>query len=259
MRVLLLACCVTPLATIANAADYALTLGAEFSSGDFGLPENTDVLISSAEASSTVEDWRYSASLAYVRISGPTVLIAPTPVETLQNRRPIPNPPGVAAELRTDGIADLLLSTSRTIRFPKENALLDVSVSVKVPTGDADRFLSTGQTDVGLRADFIKRIGEFSFGLGAGYIVSGKTDRFDVQNRAQISISAFHSISDTIGLGVAAEWREPILTGLDDITEISFYASAPVSHQTSVVGYVLTGVTQTSPNIGGGIRITRSF
>lgn len=244
-----------------RAADWSATLGSELSSGKFGADQSTQIFIATADVTASFSKWQVRASLPYVQVDGPSTFLGPISAEDL----------GADFDTRddfitaftddgnVDGIGDLRVSASRFFFLPFDGTILDLSLSIKVPTGDPDKLLSTGQVDVEFGGDLVKRFGDTSVSLGASYTVSGKTDRFDVQNRARTSLGVYHEINDGLGLGAVGEWRQAVIEDLPDVMEASVYFSARITDQFSLLGYVLTGFSDTAPDVGGGFRLTRDF
>lgn len=246
---------------LAGAADWSATVGGEFTSGKFGADQATQIVIATADVAASFNAWQVRATLPYVRVDGPSTFLGPIDVgdltgeATQRDRFGL----GVLDDGNVSGVGDLRVSASRYFYVPKVGVLIDLSAALKVPTGDPDKLLGTGQVDMEIGAEFVKRVGNTSASLGAGYAFSGRTDRFDVQNRARLSLSVYHELSERYGVGLVGEWRQAVIADLPDVAETTVYFSARVSENISLIAYTLTGFSNTSPDIGGGLRLTRGF
>ncbi|MEM9169824.1 MAG: transporter [Pseudomonadota bacterium] len=230
-------------------ADIAASVGVEATTGDFGAAANTDILIASADVEVSNERWALRFSVPYIWVDGPTEFIGPV----FQQGGAVSEP------FRTEGVGDVLVTASRFFLFPASRTVVDLSASVKLPTADEDAFLGTGEPDVGVSVDVLKDFDILTVTAGIGYTVSGKSDIVDVQNRARLSVGAFRTFANGMRAGLVGDVREPVLAGLDDVKEISLYGSAPIGERVSVIGYALTGFSDTSPDVGGGLRLVARF
>ncbi|MEM9879982.1 MAG: hypothetical protein AAF862_11970 [Pseudomonadota bacterium] len=245
------------------AADFSVVAGAELSSGTFGAEQNTDIFIATADIEAIFDGWQARLSVPYVRVEGPAAFIAPgfTVTSISAGLEPIRTVTVIETQQTqtSEGLGDVRVAVSRGFVLPYLGVLIDVSLAVKLPTGDVDQLLSTGEADGSLDVDVIKRLGDFSISAGLGYTMSGRSSRFDVQDRTRASLSFYRGFYNGTGVGLAADWRQAVISGLDDVKELSVYFSAPLGDQFSVLGYALTGFSDTSPDVGGGLRLRADF
>ncbi|MEM1380743.1 MAG: hypothetical protein AAGH41_08970 [Pseudomonadota bacterium] len=235
----------------AAVADWRLAYGFDASTGEYGLPARTDVAISYVEAGVSRGLWNAQVTVPYLAVEGPANL-------------GLPLLPGDGAAVpsgrdQTWGLGDVRVGVSRFFPLWNGSGLLDVSASVKVPTADADRLLGTGEPDVSLRTDYIHDLGSLTFVAGVGYTFSGRSDQFDVQDRASFSVGLLRDSPGLPTFGVSYAERQPIIDNLDNVRELSWSAAFPIGDRVRVVTYALTGLSDATPDYGLGFRITYRF
>lgn len=78
---------------------------------------------------------------------------------------------------RETGIGDVNLGLKAIARDkPKERLAVGFSYSIKLPTGNEEKGLSTGRVDHNLRAIFERQAGKFDFIFNASYLNVGRAD-----------------------------------------------------------------------------------
>lgn len=230
------------------AADWRVATGFDASTGTYGLGDPTDVAITFFEVGASTGLWNAQITVPYLGVEGPAEFGLPNlPPEEAEN---------VTGRDQTWGLGDVRLGVSRFFPLRDGRALLDISAAAKLPTADPDRLLGTGKADVTLRTDYIQDVGSFTVLAGLGYTFSGRSEQFDVQDRAEFSVGVLREFSGLPTLGVTYAHRSAVISGLDDVRELSWSASFPVGDHVSMITYALTGFSETSPDYGLGFRIT---
>src|SRR4051812_14294382 len=96
------------LADKANPFGVSVSTGVDYSSGDYGLPQNTDILVVPVSLRATTGNLAFSATLPYLRIDGPGgVVVGP-------DGQPIPGVPSIPGA--RSGIGDVSLGATYTLR-----------------------------------------------------------------------------------------------------------------------------------------------
>lgn len=254
----------------AQAADgVTFGVGVDYSSGDYGTGTTTEILSVPFTARYASGNWTYKASLPWVRVSGdPNVLPG---VGLVVNTNPhgrgrgsvaVPGttPGETAPESGTaSGIGDLNLSA--TYSFDTGGPFgIDLTGKAKIATADEDKGLGTGANDYGLAVDVYRAFGSTTLFGGVGYTALGDSDYVDVDGIANASIGVSHKLG-TAGnsLGLVYDWREAASKSFDDRSEVTgFYSFGGASPNRFQV-YAIAGLSDGSPDWGGGIAYTRKF
>lgn len=270
----LLAAMSASLPVAGSAQTLRLGSGFEYTHGLYGSHLPTDSLIATASVRDTTDDWTFGIVIPYVRVSGPGApfepfavsyfaLAIPHAVDT--NSVPLVSLPGDPSyhypqfSPITEGIGDVTVSASRSVELKPNRLYLDASAALKLPTGDPQKLIGTGEPDVTLRSDLIYEAYDFGMFVGGGYTFAGKTPRFDLQDRWQFSTGAYKPLGQRFTVGVIYDWREPLIVHSKYISEITPYISARIDSRLSVLAYTVIGLSEASPDFGVGLRLAVDF
>ncbi len=258
----------------AFAQTLRLATGVEYTRGLYGARLHADSLIATTSARYTVDNWAFGLIVPYVRVEGPGAPFEPFAVSFFAIELPV----GIEADFVpllslpddpsfryrqfspvSEGLGDMTLSASRSFELKRNRLYLDASGVLKLPTGDPDKLIGTGETDVTLRSDLVYEGRDLGVFVGGGYSHTGKSERFDLMDRWQFSAGVYKPIGRRITLGVLYDWREPLLMNSGKISEITSYVSVQFDNQFSVLAYSVTGLSEASPDFGVGLRLAVDF
>ncbi|MBB5518387.1 hypothetical protein [Amphiplicatus metriothermophilus] len=266
------ACWMWPAA--ADAQNLRLASGFEYTRGLYGSFAETEIAMASISARYSVNGWTYSLTVPYVRVTGPGAPFNPQATPVFALRLPegvdaaaiplvsLPDDPSFLfprLNPTTKGFGDVTAGVGRSLELKRDRLYLDAMVLAKLPVGDVDKLIGTGRTDITMQADFIYETRRFGFVIGGGRTFVGKTPRFELQDRWRLSAAAYAPVGRRFTVGALYDWREPVLVGSDDISEVTTYVSARINSRLSVLAYSVTGLSDASPDIGAGIRFSIDF
>jgi len=259
-------CAALALAACGAHADDGLSLsvGADFSSGEYGSDTTTDIFSLPFTAKVTRGDWTFKASLPWLRIDGdPNVLPG---VGAVANSNPKGRgrgnggsapPPDAPESGSASGIGDLRLSA--TYAFDTGGPLgVDLTANVKLATADEDKGLGTGATDYGLALDLYRDFNGTTVFGGVAYTVLGDSDFIDVDSVAGANLGASRKLGAG-SLGLSYEWRQAASDGFDDRSELMAFYSARTSNDHRWQVYALAGLSDGSPDVGVGFSYTIAY
>jgi hypothetical protein len=230
------------------------SFGFDYSNGGYGTAQNTNVLLGLFGVGLETGNFRFTAGMPYMRISGRGLVVFDAGGNViLVNRRNGP------LDDRT-GWGDLNLSASYTV---PSSALDDFEVrltaTTKLPTASSRRRLSTGEADFGLSIDVSRQYGIWGPFLSAGYLIPGRPALYTLRDTASVSVGTSIELSEHL---VA-------ITSYDYDSESAPQAAA--SHQLfgslswirdggiTLTGYAKLGLNSGSPDVGGGLLLSYSF
>lgn len=238
-------------------------VGVDYSSGDYGSDISTEILSIPVSAHVETGNWRFRASLPWVRVSGdPNVL--PT-LGVVDNFNPVGRgrsgiigaPPDQQAPTESgtaSGIGDLTLGA--TYSLSTGTALgVDVGAHAKVATADEDKGLGTGANDYGVTLDVYRDFdGTMVFG-GIGHTRLGTSEFIDVDsvNTGNIGVS---QLAGRGRIGVMYEHRSASASGLDARRDVVGFFNMPAMGTGKLQLYASRGLSDSSPDWGVGIAIT---
>lgn len=249
----------------AQAGDgLSLGVGVDYSSGDYGTDTTTEILSVPFTAKYASGNWTWKASLPWVRVSGdPNVLPG---LGTVVNNNPkgrgrghgaVPDAPGVESGTAS-GIGDLNLSA--TYSFDTGGPLgIDLTGKAKLATADEDKGLGTGANDYGVALDLYRAFGNTTVFAGVGYTALGNSDYIDVDGVANANVGASWKVGDGNSIGAVYDWRQAASTGFDDRSELTGFYGFGADPGNRFQLYATAGLSDGSPDWGGGISYNHAF
>ncbi len=239
------------LALLSSAAQAQLTLstGFDYTSGDYGLTEDTDMLAIPFTATYTVDQWTWRASLPYLRVSGPAYVVPE--LGQVGTVRPV--------STTESGVGDLVLSGTYALATQPGRPAFDFTGKVKLGTADEDKGLGTGETDFYAQADVYQVYGDWAPFATLGYRVLGDSADFELENGLYASVGASYRWSEPTRVGAVFDWRQRAVSGGDAAVELTLFATHRLNERLRVQAYVLAGFSDASPDHGVGGVLSYDF
>lgn len=235
-------------------ADWQLTgtLGVTDTNGSYGTPLDTNVLLSLGTLSLSDGNFKFTASIPYMRISGRGLVVFDASGNPIViNRRT-----NVAPDVRT-GWGDVNLSASYMI---PPSILDDFQITLtgiaKVPTGPTHRRLSTGEADFGVNLDVARQFSVWGPFVTVGYLNRGQPAGFTLYSTT--SVSAGTSLEITKNWVAVASYDydssdTPLVpAGHELLGSLSWIRDDRVT----LTGYGTAGLSAGSPDFGVGFLIS---
>ena len=259
MRNILLALSGTSIALLASPASaqqatgtapvgLSFSTGIDYSTGNYGLDEDTNILVVPFALRATTGNLSFTASLPYISIDGPGgVVVGP-------GGEPLPGVPTQSG--KRSGLGDLSLGATYTVPAEALGGVeLGLGGRVKLPTSSEDRQLSTGKTDVSLSAEASYAVGKAVPFVNIGYRFLGDPEGFDLRNGPTASIGSSFQLGASV-LIASYDYARASSDLTEDSHELFAGLSAPLSPGLTVTGYGVKGFSQGSPDFGAGLLIT---
>jgi hypothetical protein len=251
-------------------ADDGLSLGVgvDYTSGKYGTDTTTDITSIPFTAKYASGNWTYKASLPWVHVSGnPNVLpgLGEIPNSNPHGRgRGQGNSGGGGGGTGTpvdsgsaSGIGDLRLAA--TYSFDTGSPLgVDLTGNVKIATADADKGLGTGANDYGVAVDLYRAVGAATLFGGVGYTKLGTTQYIDVNGVANANVGASWKVG-TGSVGAMYDYRQAASSASDPRSEVTGFYSLGAGPSGKVQFYATAGLSDGSPDWGGGVSYTHGF
>lgn len=222
--------------------------GVDYSSGEYGSEETTEVISVPFGVRLTVDDWTFRVSSSYLHVTGPADVSEGG--ETGESS-------GVVVREGTEkGLGDTTISVERAFRrIGGSAAYVEVSARARLPTGDEERGLGVGAVDYGL----VTEVGVSSNSGGAyvtaGYRFLGQRDGGpERQDGIQAGIGAWLPAGNRVRVGAFGNWREASVEGNDDPANAGAYVSYRMSERLRVTLTASGGLSDASPDYMAGIR-----
>ena len=93
----------------------------------------------------------------------------------------------------------------------------------------------------------------------AGYTFRGDAEGANLDDAFFASLGGTYAATDTVRWGAFYDFREASFPGNDDMHEASIFASTRILGDWRMHGYLFAGFTDSSPEWGTGMTVTRRF
>lgn len=262
---LLLTLCTAAMAPVAQAEGWSFSSGVDYSSGDYGASQDTDILIAPFTIAFEGARWRASATATYVSVEGAAGVV-PGATSAIGGGSPlggVTNPllgggdsgagPLAAPEISEQGLGDTTLEIAFIPYVGDNGARISASGAARLPTGDEERSLGAGETIVSGAIGASHPLGERAGIYGAvGYSQALDSDEGGVF----VSGGLEGRVSDSVSIGASAEWSEASIAGASERTQATLYSSFALNDHVQIAAYAVAGLSEAAPDAGGGIRLT---
>ena len=233
---------------------FQLKIGASYDEGHFGSSGTTKVLF-------TPVTLRYLGNRFDVSVTPSFALMNSPGGVRLVDRVPTPigRPPALIQDTRS-GVGDTLVRGR--VRLLEEGTTLPALspfVQVELPTARENLDLGTGKTDYGFGLEVDKQFSPVLLFGDLRYTVIGNVVGLDLQNRVGASFGVGKRLSDSLVLSGLLDWRRSIVRGSENPTELVGVITYRLSRTVTVSPNAYFGLTNSSPDFGGGIELAFRF
>ena len=251
MRALLaaIALCAAP-AALAQSGTWSGGVGAEYTSGDYGTGTTTRILAVPFTLKYDNAPWALKATLPFYHVWGGGSVVPGLGAVDNSNRR---------GNRSTSGLGDLTLSATNSAYYDSASQFgVDLTGKVKLPTGEEDKGLSSGSTDLTLRADAYKQLNTFTGFGGLGVLVSSG-GFLDLRSALVYSLGGSLKLDARDSVGLSLDGRTALVRGSPPQRELMAFWSRAVEKQQKIQAYVLAGLANGSPDWGVGASFLVAF
>jgi hypothetical protein len=235
-----------------GAVGVSLSSGFDYSSGRYGDPKSTDILVGLTDLGVTWRDFTLNASLPYLTITGPSfVVVGAGGVPVLVTPQPGTDSTG------RSGWGDLNLSA--TYSLPSDDMDdFDIAVTArtKVATADATKGLSTGATDFSFYVDVSREFDIWGPFVNFGYRVPGKPSFYSFNDAPSFSVGTSVELGDKLVAIASYDFDGSISTSLADAQQLFGSLSWLATDDISLTAYVENGLSSGAPKVGAGLLIS---
>jgi hypothetical protein len=234
---------------------FQIKVGAGYDQGDFGASETTHTFYAPVTL-------RYLGERFDVGVTGSFIYLdAPSDVTIVDGRPTITGTPGTRDT--ATGIGDTVIRGRYfLVDDPGPGSWLPglaPFVKLKLPTGDEDEGLGTGEVDGGFGIEYDKQFGEIFFIFGdASYTFMGDPPDQNFRDRPAASVGVGARLG-TFTASLLLDWRRALLSGSDDPLELLASLAYKVSPSTTLTPYAFVGLSEGSPDWGIGFELSYRF
>ena len=158
------------------------------------------------------------------------------------------------------GLGDVVLAATYNFYDNKTSGVaLDVTGRIKLPTASEKRGLGSGKADFAVQLDANRDVQRAAFFGTVGYKWLGDPDGLNLKNVVYGSLGASYKVTDAGTLGAAYDFATAAVDGAKRPSEMSVFFTQKFSRTAKLNFYLLRGLSDASPDWGGGIKYTQTY
>ncbi len=245
-----------------HAQDAALKLGvgASFSTGDYGIGQDTDIWYVPLTASFETGRWNLGLTVPYISITGTGDVVGGTGAPVVTKKEKKKDPAGTADRTTQSGLGDVVGSVGYALLSGNDGMpLVELTGKVKFPTASESQNLGTGEFDYTAQLDLSQTFGKVTPFATLGYRIMGDPEGVDLDNIFLVSVGAVYEFSDHLSAGLVLDYGQATTSNADDAVEMSPFVSWSLNDRLALDIYGLFGFSDGSPDSGGGFQLTVTF
>jgi hypothetical protein len=236
---------------VAAAAETSVTLGAEYTSGDYGTSTETNMWYFPVML-------RYEMDRAMLALTVPYVVVEGTGnVVGGGSAHGLPRATTTLTSRTESGLGDIELMGSYAVALGADWRL-GLGGLIKFGTADEQDNLSTGEDDVAVQLEAEKTWSNNTLFGTAGYRILGDPPGINYDNVFYGSAGLSHRLDATRSAGVELYAQEAPLPGVDGKSELTLFLSGKPQAKTRLTGYLIAGFADGSPDWGVGVTLKLS-
>lgn len=237
-------------------ARHNVSVGAYYSSGDYGQNIDTSLYYLPLSYDFTAFNWNLKASIAHIQVSGlGNVLVN---VGGIGRNELDPVTDEEIESSTTRGVGDTVLNA--TYQFPAFSAhapFIDLGFEVKLPTADENKGHGTGKADYGVQLDLYQLLGADTLFATAGYKFRGRSTLFnEMVDSAYVSLGFVRPVNERWSYGLIYDYREAASLSSEETHELLPFISWVPAPRWTLMSYVAKGFTRDSADIAVGTQMS---
>jgi len=242
----------TSLAATAADARMSLSLGGEYSTGDYGTAQKTRIWKFPVSFKYESDQFSLGVTAPLVNVDGPGTVI-PSGMGSGGGMRTTPFSPGDRSEF---GIGDVLLTGSFRLSPESPRApRVDLVGKLKLGTGDRDDHLGTGEDEIAIQVDLEKTTGGTTLFGSLGYRMPDDPPGVNFRNVLYGSVGVGFNISDQTTMGLALNYQDNMLPGTEEPSDLTFFIRNKLNNSQRMTVYVSRGLSDGSPDWAIGVLL----
>lgn len=257
---------------LAGAADgFRVSIGADYTSGDYGGSDTTNILSVPLSLGYSRGRLGLKVTIPWIQVTGRGDVIpgVTTPVIDDNRRGALKEeddiiasggtPTTVTRRTTESGLGDVTAAASYALIDQPDGLRLSVTGKVKFPTADEKKNLGSGETDYTAQIDVDRPFGRLTPFVTVGYRWLGDNSEFELRNVLFATVGAAFKFTDYTSVDVSYDWGQAASRDGTPIGEVTLGLSHWLGDHWKLSAYVLKGVTDGSPDWGGGATVGYAF
>lgn len=229
---------------------FKVTSGVDYSVGNYGQAMDTEIWYVPFTGKVERGNWTAKVTVPWLSISGPSAVLGGGGDGTVLR---------TAGVKRTteSGLGDIVTSLAYDIELP-QTTYIDLTGKVKIPTGDFNKGLGTGEADYSLLVDGTKMFGPLSVFAGTGYKFVGTNSTLNLKDSVMVNAGFGYDITPELNAGATYDWRLSA-SRKSNPSESTFYLNYKFTKEMNVQVYANKGFSDGSADHGFGMMAGYKF
>lgn len=255
MRYSLSAVCLLKLIVLswsAQAGQGKLTLGYEYSRGEYGYNDITRLWYTPFSLAWYEGGTELKVSSSYLRSQGPeNVVIDDSGLITTGDEQ--------QSIVSRSGFSDAVLSIRQELDWlAASGVFIDVTAAVRLPTASQSLNYAKHSADYRVQLDAYLAYGDWLPIFGIGYRWMGDSDELATNDIWNATLGVQYYYENNVQSGLLYDYRQSS-TGGESLKELMAYISYQPDKQWSLTGYLLSGYSEGSVDFGSGLQLSYRF
>jgi hypothetical protein len=235
----------------AQAGNFSLGAGVDYSSGKYGDVTSTDILYVPFTGKYETDSWIFKLTVPYIEITGPgnvvrdVGVVRPTTSTTRTTERGLGDVVAAATyNLYAGGVSD---------------PVVDLTGKVKFGTADETKGLGTGENDYAAQVDVYKGLDRFTAFGTVGYRILGSPPGVSLNNVFYGSLGGSYKIDQDLSAGLMLDLRQKASPAGAPQRELTAFVARRLDKTWKAQAYAVKGFADGSPDWGAGANMAYSF
>lgn len=242
-----------PRANAATDGETSITLGAEYTSGDYGTSSKTKIWYFPVTLRYETDVNAASISVSYLSVEGRGDVVVSGGGMGMGSQT-VQRTTTLNGTRTNSGFGDVILTGSHKLAGTASSRI-DLTGKIKLGTADETDNLGTGENDYAVQLDFEKAADSNTVYGSAGYKFLGDPPGTDYKNVFYGSIGFSHKLDAARAAGLVYDAQQSALSGGSGLSELTLFLSNKLDKKTRLTGYVLKGFSNGSPDWGLGVAL----
>ena len=248
-------CCVAMLQGVPAMAEdfdarFTLSAGVDITSGTYGGDEDIEDTYIPLTVTADYGPVFYRLTVPYLSVRAPEGTILDSDGVPLPGTGEITTESGLGDVVGSATIYDVVYSERLGIA-------MDLTGKIKLGTADEAKGLGTGENDYSVHADIYKFLHRLTLMSSVGYKFRGDPADVDLRDVLVASVGGTYNITRNLNGSFFYDYRESAISGSDALRGITGLVSHRISDDWRLQVYAMTGLSDSSPDWGAGLTMTR--
>jgi hypothetical protein len=229
------------------------SVGVDYSTGKYGENDSTDILYIPLSVKYETDSYALKATVPWLQIDSPGgVVVGGGPDAILTGQ------PTGGGRTTDSGLGDIVLAAT-AYAYPGSDTLpmVDFTGKIKVPTADENKGLGTGEVDYAVETELTKIYGKSALFGTLGYKVFGDPPGTEINDVFYLSLGNAYRVDPKTTVGLLYDVREATVDSRDGVNELTPYVSLKTGRSLRVLGYLVAGLSDGSPDWEIGVVLSR--